>query len=196
MGVSHPKSGYLSDGVPKIILHGAHPKSLGNKKETKMKRTNRLIALTLLIALFALIFTSCDTGNVAERGTATVVIEERDGSFTTYGVDLSLIENRSEGALSLLEYLASIEGSTLYYNAQWGGGYGAFLTSIGSLTPEGNEFVSVYTSEECDFATPTEWAPVVPSVVFEGKTIYSSGLGISSMTVKDGTVILFRIDTY
>ena len=161
-----------------------------------MKRTNRLLALILLMALFALILTSCGTENVAAHGTATVVIEERDGSFTTYGVDLSLLENRSEGALSLLEYLASIEGSTLYYNAQWGGGYGAFLTSIGKLTPEGKEFISVYTSEEGDFATPTEWAPVVPSVVYEGRTLCSSGFGISSMTVKDGTVILFRIDTY
>ena len=150
----------------------------------------------MLVALLVLSFASCGTQNVAKSGTATVVIENRDKSFTSYDVDLSLVENREEGALSLLEHIASLEGSTLYFSTTYGGGYGAYVASIGSLTPAAGEYVALYTTNESDFAIPTEWAPTVKTALYGEKTLTFSGVGISSMNIEDGTVVLFRIETY
>ena len=148
------------------------------------------------------VLVSCGAGeNVAKSGTASIVIEtsgEGSEKFVVYKVDLSLLENRDEGALSLLEYICSQKDSTLYYSATWGGGYGAYINSIGPLNPiaANGEYISVYTSEECDFAVPTEYFPTVSTAVFEDMTLTYSGVGISSMTVKDGTVIMFRLEKY
>ena len=148
------------------------------------------------------VLVSCGAGeNVAKSGTASIVIEtsgEGSEKFVVYEVDLSILENRDEGALSLLEYICSQKNSTLYYSATWGGGYGAYISSIGPLNPiaANGEYISVYTSEECDFAVPTEYFPTVSTAVFEDMTLKYSGVGISSMTVKDGTVIMFRLEKY
>ncbi len=163
-----------------------------------MKRTNRIISVLALALIMALSFTACASGNVADSGTATLAVENRDGTYTTYDVDLSKLEKRDEGAISLLEYVASLEGSSLYYNVQWGGGYGAYITSIGSLTPAASstEYISLYTSEECDFGVPVELMPTVPTAEYNGETLTYSGVGLSSMHINDGTVILFRLESY
>jgi hypothetical protein len=163
-----------------------------------MKKANKIISILALMLMLALSFTACTGDEVSLNGTATIVVEGRDGSYVTYDVDLSKLEKHDEGAISLLEYVASIEGSTLFYNVQWGGGYGAYITSIGALTPDAssNEYIGLYTSESEDFAVPTEYQPVVPTAVYSGKTLTYAGVGLSSMHVNDGTVILFRIDTY
>ena len=163
----------------------------------KMKKTNKFISVLALALAIALTFTACAGGNVAKNGTATLVIEERDGSYSTYEVDLSKLEKHDEGAISLLEYVASLESSPLYYNIQWGGGYGAYITSIGSLSPDpSSEYISLYTSETADFAVPTEYMPTVPTVLYKGKSLSYAGVGLSSMSVKDGTVILFRVEGF
>ena len=162
-----------------------------------MKKTNRIISLIALVLMLALSLTACVSGGVGSSGTATIVIEGADGSYTTYDVDLSKLEKRDEGAISLLEYVASMEGSTLYYNVQWGGGYGAYVTSIGSLSPDPTcEYISLYTSESADFAVATEYMPTVPTVTYSDITLTYAGVGLSSMTVNDGTVILFRLEGF
>lgn len=159
--------------------------------------TKRILSILALALVLALTFTACSGGDVGLTGTATLVIEGRDGSYTTYDVDLSKLEKHDEGAISLLEYVASLEGSTLYYNVQWGGGYGAYITSIGSLSPDPScEYISLYTSESADFAVPTEYMPTVSTVEYSGKTLTYSGVGLSSMHVNDGTVILFRVEGF
>ncbi len=146
-------------------------------------------------------FASCGKKKVAEGGTASIVIEtenEGEGKYEVYEVDLSLLENRDEGVLSLLEYISAKEGSTLYYSVNYGGGYGAYINSISSLYPDAlaSEYIGVYTTEERDFSVPTEYFPTVSTVTYGDRTLTFSGVGISSMTVKDGTVILFRIERY
>ena len=161
-----------------------------------MKKVISTVALVLVMVL-ALSFTACSTGNIANSGTATLVVENRDGSYATYDVDLSKLEKRDEGAISLLEYVASLEGSTLYYNVQWGGGYGEYITAIGSLNPDPScEYISLYTTESADFAVATEYMPVVATAEYSGKTLTYSGVGLSSMHVKDGTVIMFRLESF
>ncbi len=151
--------------------------------------------------MFVFSFTSCTSGNVSDKGMAKIVIETQnagDEKHVVYEVDLSKLEKHDEGVLSLLEYLAVQENSNLSYSANWGGGYGAYINSISSLYPDPskNQYIAVYTSEECDFAVPNEYAPIVAAVEFNGEMLSYAGVGISEMTVKDETVILFRLESY
>ena len=163
-----------------------------------MKKILKLTAALTAAVLVLLALASCSapTGNVAEKGTATVVIEGADG-YQTYSVDLSKLKERDEGAYTLIKYISEQENSTLYYSVSAGGGYGAYVSSIGSLYPDATcEYISVYTSCEKDFAVPTEYMPTVNTVDYDGKTLTYSGVGISRMTVEDGTIILFRIEKF
>ena len=163
-----------------------------------MNKAKKILALLLAFVMVTLMLASCGaSGNVAESGTATIVIENGENDYTEYEVDLSKLEKRDEGALSLLEYIASLENSTLYFNATWGGGYGAYLTQIGNISPNpANQYIAIYTSEEKDFAVPSEWSPTVATVPYKTMTLTFSGVGISSMNIKDGTVILFRVEGF
>ena len=162
-----------------------------------MKKT-RILSLILASLVVLSLLVSCGKKTVDEEGAATVVVALRDGTFEAYEVNLSLLESSDEGALSLLEYLASKEGSGFTYTVNTSGGYGAYVEAISSLKPQAmsNEYISVYTSEESDFAVPTEYMPSVASIEYNGIILKYSGVGISSMTIKDGTVILFCLETY
>ena len=162
-----------------------------------MKKANKILSLFLVVAVMLAALVSCGGGNVASTGNAKLVVEKAEGDYTVYDVDLAKLENRDEGAMSVLEYVASLEGSTLYYNVQWGGGYGAYITSIDALNPNPmNQYIAIYTTEEEDFAVPTEWTPTVATVKYGETTLTYSGVGLSSMHVKDGTVILFRLEGF
>ena len=69
--------------------------------------------------------------------------------------------------------------------------YGAYVTEIGSLK-NGTDggYIMIYTtaSKDCYEGGPT--------VTYEGTTLGQSGFGLSQMSVKDGTVILFRLEVY
>ena len=165
-------------------------------------KTKRILSLALALITAILVLVSCaGTNNVASNGTAFVVVEtsaEGSDKYIVYEVELSKLEERSEGALSLLEYISAQKNSTLYYSATWGGGYGAYINSIAPLYPDSfsNQYIAVYTTEECDFAVPNEYSPTVSTVKYGDMTLTYSGVGISTMTVKDGTVILFRMESY
>ncbi len=137
--------------------------------------------------------TACQ--EVGSDGTAKIIIEKRVGEYLEYDINLSELNDKNEGTYSLLKYLKEEKG--LEYSIE-DSGYGAFVNSIAGLTPNASlgEYVSLYTNEESDFAVPSEWMPTVPTVKYGEVTLTSSGVGISSMTVKDGTVILFRIESF
>ena len=163
-----------------------------------MKRT-RILSLVLAILVVLFLLVSCDKKkNVDDVGTATVVVALGNGEYEAYNVDLSQLEKLDEGALSLLEHLASNKDLGFTYTVNTSGGYGAYVGSISSLKPEAmsNEYISVYTSEKSDFAVPTEYMPTVASIDYNGVTLKYAGVGISSMTIKDGTVILFCLESY
>ncbi len=162
-----------------------------------MKTANKFLALLLVMALAISSLISCTGGEAAAVGTAKIVIENGENDYTVYDVDLSKLDRRDEGAISLLEYIASEEGSTLYYNVQWGGGYGAYITSIGSLNPNpSKQYVAIYTTEEADFAVATEWSPTVATAKYGEVTLTYSGVGLSNMHINDGTVVLFRLEGF
>ncbi len=159
-----------------------------------MKKTNRILSLAVAFALAIFALVSCGVGGtVADSGKAKVVIENADKTYTVYEVDLGELTKRDEGAASVLEHLATLEGSTLYYSLSLGGGYGAYVTSIGSLYPDStHQYVALYTNMEEDF----DVASGTSSLTYEGEMLKYAGVGLSSMTVKDGTVILFRLEEF
>jgi len=158
------------------------------------KRFFKLPLILVVIAMAALTLMSCG-GGVADEGIAKIVVENGENDYTVYEVDLAKLGEYDEGAISLLEYLASAENNPLSYKVQ-GSEYGAFITEIGALKPSDSQFLAIYTSEEADFAVPTADYPTVATVTYGEMTLTSSGVGLSSMTINDGTVILFRIESF
>lgn len=130
-------------------------------------------------------------GAVDEAGKVTVVVENRDGSYKEYKANLEDIENKDEGAVGVIEYLAARSDDPLEADLQ-DSSYGKFVNSIGGLTPDASagEFVSIYTSVEADFGT----FDGVGEINYNGTTLKSAGVGLTSMQVLEGTVILFRIE--
>lgn len=162
-----------------------------------MKKIIRILTLITLIATLVTSLASCDilSGPTVAGEQVTVVIEERDGSYTTYEIDLAEVADKTLGAYSLLVYARDSKGLALDAPEST---YGIYINSIGNLVPDltANEYVSIYTSVERDFSVPTADFPVVNEVVYKGITLKAAGVGISSMSVEDGTVILIRIETY
>ena len=71
------------------------------------------------------------------------------------------------------------------------GVYGAYVSAIGSISESSVDgiYVMVYTSVKTDAYEGS------PTVEYEGVTLYQSGVGISDMSVAEGTVILFRLES-
>jgi hypothetical protein len=140
----------------------------------------------ILVMLFAL--ASCGA-TVGEQGDVTFVIENRDGTYSTYKMYLEDVENKDKGALGVIESLNSRENNPLPVDMN-----GTWMNSIGTLIPDSskNEFISIYTSLARDMGV---WDGVL-SLEYEGVTLTQSNFGIDGMSVEKGTVILFRIETW
>ena len=132
-------------------------------------------------------------GTLGEEGDVSVVIENRDGTYTVYKAYLEDVKNRGEGVYGVIQYLMERENNPLTADIV-DSTYGAYVNAIGSLTPDtaAGEFVSVYTSLEKDFGT---WDGV-GTVDYEGKTLTAAGVGLTSMSAEKDTVVLFRIEVY
>ena len=149
----------------------------------------KILAL-ILVLITLLSFAACGTTEVAEEGGVKVVVENRDGTYEVYEVLLEEVTDKSEGAYSIIKHLSEREEKPVADIVE--STYGAYVNAVGSLTPVGNEYVAIYTSVEKDFSTyDTE-----SEVKYDGKTLKVAGVGLSSMSVEKGTIILFRIETY
>ena len=152
----------------------------------------RLIAVFVLAVLMLGCLCSCNLINnsVAEEGDVTIVIENVDGSYDVYDIVLESVENKGEGVKGIIEHLN--KGDDKLYVEMVNGTYGAYISAIGSIKEDAasGSYVMVYTSIASD---SYEGAPTVD---YEGKTLYQSGVGMSSMNVESGTVVLFRLETY
>ena len=149
----------------------------------------RLLALTIAFATALLSLTACGgTDNSGTEGTLTLVIF--DEVAVEYEVDLSLV-GEGDGLMPVLSYLSENEGLT--YTAT-DGGYGAYLTSLGTLRESAIEgkYLYVYTSVAADF----DVSAYAKTVDYAGVTLTSSGVGISEMTLTDGAVIYVTYITY
>lgn len=144
-------------------------------------KTMKKLGLLLIVAAMLLALISCGKQDVA--GSATVVVGE-----TVYTVSLDEIEV-TEGLFSLLEYLKQTQGLT--YDAT-DSTYGKYIHSIGDLQPQGQQYISLYTSVESDFDT----SAYCQKTECQGKQVATSGVGASSMKVEDGAVFLLTLASY
>lgn len=153
-----------------------------------MKKTGLFIAI-LLFCCSLLVSCGLMLGQVAESGSVTVVVDNGDGDYQVYLCSLDLIENKDEGAKGILEHLRDREKDPLTL-AMTESTYGAYVSGIGAIkeSPRDGEYVMVYSSVAAD---SYEGAPTVE---YEGITLYQSGVGLSSMSVDEGTFILFRLE--
>ena len=150
-------------------------------------KSSRLLALVIAIAFISL--TACGgTDNSGKTGSIRFVIF--DTSAVEYVVDLSSL-GEGKGLMPVLDYLAENEGVS--YTAT-DGGYGAYLTSLGTLRESAAEgkYLYVYTSVESDF----DVSAYAKTVDYAGVTLKSSGVGISEMSLTDGAVIYVTYITY
>ncbi len=153
----------------------------------------RIFSILLILSLSLTALASCSLlslfGDVAEKGEVTVVVENADGSFEVYEAYLESVENKDEGARGVIENLRDRDENPLHLVME-DGAYGAFVSEIGSIKQADGSYVMVYTSVESDSYAGA------PTVEYDGKTLYQSGVGISAMKVGAGTVILFRLESY
>ena len=143
----------------------------------------------MLVSLLALALFACINPERDSEGKMTLVV--LDGENTkVYTVDLAKIpsgNNKSTGLMAILDYLQ--DKGELTYSSQ-DSSYGAYLTKVNSIVPQGNEFVAIYTSVTKD---SYEGAP---TVTYDGKEYASSGLGASSMSILADCVIILTKGTY
>ena len=151
----------------------------------------KLISALLISVICTLVFSSCSLifGEVAEAGDVTVVVENADGTYDVYKTYLEAVENKAEGAKGVIEHLNKREENPLYLE-MINSTYGAYVGAIGSIRESSADkmYVIVYTSVASDSYDGA------PTVSYEGITLYQAGLGLSGMTVEEGTVILFRLE--
>lgn len=117
--------------------------------------------------------------NAPEVDTMTLVIGT--ATPTSYTVELDKVD-QSKGIMGVLEYLKQEKG--LEYESD-DTGYGAFLTKVGVLEQSGGTYIYLYTSVEKD-ADVSQYATTID---YNGKTLCSSGVGASEMTIEDDCVI-------
>ena len=151
----------------------------------------KILSLILAVAMM-LLLVACG-GEVGEEGDVSLVVENRDGSYDVYKVYLEDVTNKEEGVYGVVEFIMQRKENPITADIV-DSSYGAYVNYIGSLTPDAskNEYVCLYTSLEKDFGT---WDGV-KSVVYEGVTLKEAGVGLTSMSIEKGTVVLFRIETY
>lgn len=158
-----------------------------NSKKKRRQKMKKILSLILAVVMI-LGLVSCGAV-VGEQGDVTFVIENRDGSYDVYKMYLEDVENRDKGALGVIESLNARENNPLPVDMS-----GTMMKSIGSLEPDASkgEYIFIYTSLEKDFGT----GDFASTIEYEGQTLTMAGVGIESMSVEAGTVILFRIETW
>ena len=151
----------------------------------------RILSLALVLVMIIMAMTSCDFlwGDVADSGFVTVVVENADGTYDVYKTYLEEVANKQEGAKGIVEHLNAKEENPLYLEMV-NSTYGAYVSAIGSIKEDftTSTYVMVYTS------VATDSYEGAPTVDYEGVTMYQAGLGLSGMSVEEGTIILFRLE--
>ena len=154
----------------------------------------KIITLILTLAMAVSLLSSCSIfGLFADSGEMTVIVESEDGSYTAYSVSLGEVKNKAEGVAGVLEHLRDREEEPLALDMS-DSTYGKYVYGIGGIAedPTAGKYIPIYTSLEKDFGT---WEDV-GTIEYEGITLKSAGVGISSMTVESGIVVLFRLEVY
>ena len=121
------------------------------------------------------------------EGKYTIVINA-NGVDSVYAIDSEV-----QGVFTLpdaLLYIRDNEGVVYEYTDSQ---YGVYINKLGDICPEGySQWVNVYTSVESD----KDVGEYAASIQYEGRTLYSSGFGVSSMHLEEGCIIYFTLGVY
>ena len=158
-----------------------------------MKNFNKKLLALLLVVVSVFAFVGCGD-SYALKGEAKVILA--GDTEKVYTIDLEYAKMTSQNTvLDLLGYLCDTQDLEFSATASGSGqyGYSAFLTSIGSLNPQGNEYIGFFHNKEAD-KDVSAWA--ADDVTVGGQTLYYSGLGIGSVKLVDDIVVYFNILSY
>ena len=148
------------------------------------KITSIILALLVICSLFSM--SACSDNNDTTTTTvkpATMTLVVGTKSPTIYIVELDGLET-DKGIMPILEHLKQTKG--LRYASNYGT-YGSYLTKVGDLeqNDELKSYIYLFTSVEKD-RDVTEYSRTVK---FEGKQLFSAGVGASELTIEDGCII-------
>jgi len=172
-----------------VLCPTTSPFSGGNFMKTFSKK---LLAL-LLVIVSAFAFAGCGDSYALDGQAKVVIAGQPDKVYT---VDLEQAKMTSQNTvLDLLGYLCETQDLEFSASANGSGqyGYSAFLTSIGQLNPQGNEYIGFFHNKKAD-KDVSEWA--ADDVTVGEDTLYYSGLGIGSVKLVDGIVVYFNVLSY
>ena len=149
-----------------------------------MRKVTKII-LAIILAVATCFCMAC-TPNPFE-GKYTIVINA-NGNDSVYAID-----SEAQGVYTLADallYLRDNEGVVYEYSDST---YGVYISRLGDICPVGySQWVSVYTSVESD----KDVSEHAESIQYEGHTLYSSGFGVSSMSLEEGCIIYFTLGIY
>lgn len=147
-----------------------------------MKKILSVILVLTLVLASALTLSSCSKND--PEGNATLVIGTEKEQV--YDIPLSKL-SEGKGLMPALEYLKEKEG--LEFTAENG-----MIYDIGGLkyNLETKTYVRIYTSLEKDF----DVSIYKGEIEYDGKTLVSSVVGYSDMTLQDGVIIYLKPETW
>ena len=152
-----------------------------------MKKYAKILVAILLITLLATALFACINPDNDSQGTMTLVVINGD-DVNEYVVDLAKIPsgNSSTGLMAVLDYLK--DKGDITYTSQ-SSQYGAYLTQVNSIVPQGNEYIAILTSVEKDMSV----GAYATTMTYKGVDCKTSDFGASSMTIlADCTIILTK----
>ena len=158
-----------------------------------MKNFNKKLLALLLVVASVFVFVGCGDSYALE-GEAKVILA--GDTEKVYTIDLEDAKMTSQNTvLDLLGYLCDTQDLEFSATASGSGqyGYSAFLTSVGSLNPQGNEYIGFFHNKLADKDVS---AFAQPDVTVGEDTLYYSGLGIGSVKLVDGIVVYFNVLSY
>ena len=139
------------------------------------------ILLTIVCVLSMVFSVSCS--NTFE-GKYTLVINIGEEN-TEYAIDTEVMG--VDTLADALEYLRDNYDVTYEYVDSI---YGINITKLGDIEPQGyTQWVKIYTSVESD----RDVSEYSDSMEYRGVTLYTSGYGVSSMTLVEGCVVYFTL---
>ena len=149
-----------------------------------MKNKRLSVILTMLIVLIALSvfgFSACGDDKNKAEGICTIVVATGESPIE-YEVEISKVSG-NKGLFSVLEYLQSENKLSFEYS---GTDSSAYLTKINDFVSGTNGYyIYIYTNVENDF----DVSEYKSTVTYNGKTLTSTGVGASLMTVRNETII-------
>jgi len=155
--------------------------------------SKKLLALLLVVvSIFAL--AGCGNGDKLTGEVTIVLVGETE---VVYKIDLEE-GGFSEGdtGYNALVYLNEKEGVEFSATTSFvSNGFDAFVNSIGDLNPVygSTQYVALFHNVEAK-KDVSQWA--LEDRVFDGTTLYYSGVGVGGLKLKDGLVICFVIESY